>query len=111
MDPQEIESELAIGGARELLESTNAAHLSYVAADGTPRVVPVGYFWTGEEFVISTAPRRPRSPRCRVARASLWPSTVATTPDQSRCLSIRGRAAVTLVDGVTEEYLAAARRQ
>jgi len=31
------------------------------------------------------------------------------TPDQARALSIRGRASVEIVDGVVEEYLAAAR--
>src|SRR6266545_1072031 len=29
------------------------------AEDGTPRVIPVGFFWTGTEFVISTATTSP----------------------------------------------------
>lgn len=33
------------------------------------------------------------------------------TPGQARALSIRGRASVEIVDGVVEEYLAAARKQ
>jgi hypothetical protein len=32
------------------------------------------------------------------------------TPDQARVLSIRGRVSVEIVDGVVEEYLAAARK-
>jgi hypothetical protein len=35
-----------------LLASTSAAHLAYIGKDGTPRVIPVGFFWTGKQFVI-----------------------------------------------------------
>ena len=31
--------------AQELLASTELGRLAYVAADGTPRVVPVGWIW------------------------------------------------------------------
>ncbi len=50
MDRSEIAAELGAPGAQELLASTSAAHLAYTAKDGTPRVIPVGYFWTGAEF-------------------------------------------------------------
>lgn len=60
MDQQTIEAELPHEGARELLASTAAAHLAYVAKDGTPRVVPVGFYWTGEESVASTATNSPK---------------------------------------------------
>jgi nitroimidazol reductase NimA-like FMN-containing flavoprotein (pyridoxamine 5'-phosphate oxidase superfamily) len=60
MDRQDIDAELSVPGARELVESTSAAHLAYVAQDGTPRVIPVGFFWTGDEFVISTATTAPK---------------------------------------------------
>ncbi|MCU1427283.1 MAG: hypothetical protein JWL83_1283 [Actinomycetia bacterium] len=97
-------------GAPELLESTSAAHLAYIAQDGTPRVVLVGFFWTGDEFVISTATTAPK-----VAALSAHPDVALTidagnTPDQARALSIRGRASVEIVDGVVPEYLAAARK-
>jgi nitroimidazol reductase NimA-like FMN-containing flavoprotein (pyridoxamine 5'-phosphate oxidase superfamily) len=36
------------------------AHLAYNGEDGTPRVIPVGFFWTGTEFVISTATTSPK---------------------------------------------------
>lgn len=73
---------------------TSAAHLSYIDKDGTPRVVPVGFCWTGDQFVISTATTAPKVP----------------APDQARALSVRGWASVKIVDGVVEEYLAAARK-
>jgi hypothetical protein len=109
MERHDIDAELSMPGARELLEST-AAHLAYVGNDGTPRVIPVGFFWTGDEFVISTATTAPK-----VAALSAHPEVAlaidaGNTPGGARSLSIRGRASVEIVDGVVPEYLAAARR-
>ena len=110
MERHDIETELAMPGARQLLESTSAAHLAYVGKDGTPRVIPVGFFWTGEEFVLSTATTAPK-----VAALSARPEVALAidagdTPGGARSLSVRGRATVEIVDGVVPEYLAAARR-
>ena len=110
MKHHDIENELSATGAQELLASTSSAHLAYTAADGTPRVVPVGYFWTGAEFVIATIPNSPK-----VAAVSARPEVALSidggnTPEQARALSIRGTASVTVVDGVVPEYLAAARK-
>jgi hypothetical protein len=110
MERHDIDAELSMSGARELLDSTSAAHLAYVGNDGTPRVIPVGFFWTGEEFVISTATTAPK-----VAALSARPEVALAidagdTPGGARSLSVRGRASVKIVDGVVPEYLAAARR-
>jgi len=110
MDHRDIEAELSAIGAQELLASGSAAHLAYVGPDGTPRVVPVGFFWTGEEAVVATATTSPK-----VAALSARPDVALAidtgdTPDQARALSIRGRASVEIVDGVVPEYLAAARQ-
>lgn len=110
MEQAEIDQELAMAGAQELLASTSAAHLAYSAKDGTPRVIPVGYFWTDHEFVVATATTSPK-----VAALSLRPDVALAidaggTPEQARALSIRGRAHVEIVDGVVPEYLAAARK-
>jgi DICT domain-containing protein len=109
MHRRDIEAELSMTGAQALLASTSAAHLAYVGKDGTPRVVPVGYYWTGEEFVVSTAPTAPK-----VAALAVRPDVALAidggdTPEQARALSVRGRADVEIVDGVVPEYLAAAR--
>jgi len=109
MKRQEITDELSIAGARELLDST-FAHLAYTGPDGTPRVVPVGFFWTGAEAVISTAATAPK-----VAALSARPDVALSidgggTPGTARALSIRGRATVEIVDGVVPEYLEAARK-
>lgn len=108
MDQQEIHKELS--DAQELLASTSAAHLAYIGKDGTPRVIPVGCYWTGDEFVISCATTSPK-----VAALSARPDVALSidagdTPDQARALSVRGQANVEIVDGVVEEYLAAARK-
>jgi hypothetical protein len=109
MEWQDIDDELSTPGAQELLASTSAAHLAYIGRDGSPRVIPVGFFWTGDQFVISTATTSPK-----VAALSAHPDVALAidagdTPDQARALSIRGQASVEIVDGVVPEYLAAAR--
>src|SRR5581483_5488483 len=60
MEQPVIDAELSATGAQELLAATSGAHLAYNAEDGTPRVIPVGFFWTGTEFVISTATTSPK---------------------------------------------------
>ena len=110
MERQEIDDELSANGARELLASTSAAHLAYIGKDGAPRVVPVGFYWTGDWFVISTATTSPK-----VTALSARPDVALAidggdTPGQARALSIRGQASVEIVDGVVPEYLAAARK-
>ena len=108
MEREEIERELSAAGAQELLASSSA-HLGYVAPDGSPRVIPVGFFWTGEEFVVSTAATAPKvnalSARAEVALAI----DAGDTPGGARSLSVRGQASVQIVEGVVPEYLAAAR--
>jgi nitroimidazol reductase NimA-like FMN-containing flavoprotein (pyridoxamine 5'-phosphate oxidase superfamily) len=110
MERHDIDEELATAGAQELLTSTGMCHLAYLAKDGTPRVIPVGFYWTGEQVVISTAPSSPKvaalSARANVALTI----DAGDTPDQARSLSIRGRASVEIVDGLTDEYVANARR-
>lgn len=110
MDRLDIDAELSAPGARELIESTSGAHLAYLSTDGTPRVVPVGFFWNREQFVISTATTAPKV-QALVAHPDVALAIDAgDTPGGARSLSVRGRAAVEVVDGVVPEYLAAARR-
>lgn len=110
MEQHVIDAELSETGARELLASTSLAHLAYTARDGTPRVIPVGYFWTGTEFVVSTATTAPK-----VAALQTHPDVALSidggeTPEQTRALSVRGRASIEIVDGLVPEYIAAARK-
>ncbi|HZC27843.1 MAG TPA: pyridoxamine 5'-phosphate oxidase family protein [Actinopolymorphaceae bacterium] len=108
MERQDIDDELSVAGAQDLLTSASMARVAYLGKDGTPRVIPIGFFWTGEQVVICTATTSPK-----VAALSAQPDVALTidvgeTPAQARALSIRGRASVEIVDGVPAEYLAAA---
>ena len=42
--------------AVRLLGSTALARLAYNAKDGTPRVVPMLFAWTGQEVVLAPTP-------------------------------------------------------
>jgi Pyridoxamine 5'-phosphate oxidase len=110
MEQHDIAAELSASGAQELLEATSSAHLAYDAEDGTPRVVPVGYFWTGTEFVVSTATTAPKVAALKAHGDVALSIDGGATPGQAQALSVRGRASVEIVDGVVPEYLAAARK-
>jgi Pyridoxamine 5'-phosphate oxidase len=106
-----LESELA----RTLLSSTLPARYAYTARDGTPRIVPSWFVWTGEELVMPTfisAPHvRHAAYRLRALRAN--PAVAVTIDTESfppHVLSIRGKAEITEVDGIPQEYADAARR-
>ena len=110
MERHEIDDELASTGAQQLLTSSSMARLAYLATDATPRVIPIAFYWTGEQVVVSTAATAPK-----VAAVSARPGVALTidsgdTPGEARALSIRGRASIRIVDGVTEEYLASVRK-
>jgi hypothetical protein len=101
--------------AQRLLGSTVPARMAYVALDGTPRVVPSWFQWTGEEVVMPTFLSAPHvqqaAARLRALRAH--PDVAITIDTESfppNALSIRGRAVVTEVDGVAPEYVQSARR-
>ena len=94
--------------AQQLLHSRLPARLAYIARDGTPRVVPMQFHWTGEEVVLSCWPDDPK-----VAAIQLHPQvalTIDTAEPPFNVLQIRGTAAVELVDGVSPEMAAASAR-
>jgi len=103
--------------AQELLRSSIPARLAFVAADGTPRVVPTWFEWTGAEVVMATYVAGPeagiRHPAARVAAIRANPAvalTIDTEDFPSKSLSIRGRAEIDEVDGLAPEYVASAQR-
>ncbi len=106
VDAQQIADELAQPKARELLKDATLARLAYSGPDGLPRVIPIGFFWNGDEIVICTAVTSPKvralSDRPDVALTI----DVGDTPATARGLSIRGIASVEIVDGVPSEYIA-----
>jgi hypothetical protein len=80
--------------------------LAYNGSDGLPRVVPVGFWWNGEEVVVCTATTAPKvqalSERPEVALSI----DTGESPGDARSLSIRGVAIIEIVDGIPAEYLA-----
>jgi uncharacterized protein YndB with AHSA1/START domain len=100
-------ADLAHPGALELLRHQSLARLAYTGPDEFPRVIPIGFLWRDGRIIICTAPTAPK------VRALSARPHVAVTIDTdgglaSRAVLVRGVAAIEVVDGVPEEYLAAA---
>lgn len=94
--------------AQKLLHSEFVSRLAYVGPDGYPRVVPVGYLWKDERFVVCTASNAPKVNALQSnPRVAL---TIDTQTQPPHILLVRGIAAVEVVDGVPDEYLEASRR-
>jgi nitroimidazol reductase NimA-like FMN-containing flavoprotein (pyridoxamine 5'-phosphate oxidase superfamily) len=64
MERHEIDAELAITGSQQLLTSGSMVRLAYAGKDGTPRVIPMGFYWTGDQVVVSTAATAPKIVGC-----------------------------------------------
>ena len=103
--------------AQQLLRSTIPARLAFVALDGTPRVVPTWFEWTGTAVVMVTYVAGPnvgiRHPAARIAALRANPDvalSIDTEGFPARSLTIRGRAVVDEVEGLAPEYVASARR-
>jgi hypothetical protein len=101
--------------ARRLLTSTIPARFAYIARDGTPRVMPTWFHWTGEELVMPaflSAPRV-RHPAARLGALRANPEVAITIDTENfppQVLLVRGRVSLTEVDGVVPEYALAAHR-
>jgi len=94
--------------AKALLGSANPARLAYTWMDGSPRVVPIWFHWTGDQLVLGSPPKAPKlralaaDPRAAVTiDGNEWPHKV---------LLVRGRASVEMLDDVSPEYERAAAR-
>jgi Pyridoxamine 5'-phosphate oxidase len=103
--------------AQQLLRSSIPARLAFIATDGTPRVVPTWFEWTGTEVVMATYVAGPnvgiRHPAARIAALRANPSvalTIDTEVFPPHSLTIRGRAEIDEVEGLAPEYVASARR-
>lgn len=108
MNQAEIRALMNDRVAQELIQAPIHARLAYTAKDGTPRVIPIGFIWTGEVFVMGSAPIAPK-----VKALSANPKvalTIDTDDFPPNILLVRGEAALETVDGVPEEFIKAARR-
>jgi pyridoxamine 5'-phosphate oxidase-like protein len=111
MDTQLAQGDVALlhhETAERLLGSTELARLAYTALDGTPRVLPMLFTWTGDELVMASFPGA-----AKIAALRAKPD-VAITVDRAgpppEVLLLRGPIEVTDVDGLVPEYVAAHHR-
>jgi hypothetical protein len=94
--------------AKALLESASPARLSYTWMDGSPRVVPIWFHWTGGQFVLGSPPKAPK------LKALAADPRVALTIDDNqwpyKVLLVRGHASIEMLTDVSPEYESAASR-
>jgi hypothetical protein len=102
VQPDEITEILNRPISQELL-ARDLTRLAYVAKDGTPRNVPIGFTWNGAEIVMCTATNAPKLPHLRANPAVAL--TIDTEVHPPKILLIRGRAELDVVEGIPEEYL------
>ena len=102
MQPSEITDVLNRPISRELL-ARDLARLAYVARDGTPRSIPIGFTWNWSAIVMCTAKNAAKVSALRHNPAVAL--TIDTEVHPPRILLIRGRAELEVVDGIPEEYL------
>src|ERR671933_476440 len=102
MQPSEIAEVLNRPISQELL-ARDLTRLAYVAKDGTPRSIPIGFTWNGTEIVMCTTKNAPKLPALRHNPAVAL--TIDTEVHPPKILLIRGRAELDVVDGIPDEYL------
>jgi hypothetical protein len=109
MERQDVAEVLAKPISRQLLGSSIPARLAYVGTDGAPRVIPIGFAWTGEHVVMGTVPG---AAKVRAIQQNPRVALTIDTQDQMppRALLIRGAARTDLVEGVPDLYIEGARK-
>ncbi|HET9168303.1 MAG TPA: pyridoxamine 5'-phosphate oxidase family protein [Actinospica sp.] len=104
MEPDVVAEVLGRPLSRELLDR-GIIRLAYVAKDGTPRNIPMGFVWNGTEIVMCTAKNAPKLISLRHNPAVAL--TVDTEDHPPKILLIRGRVELDVVDGIPEEFVSA----
>ncbi|KQX14494.1 pyridoxamine 5-phosphate oxidase [Streptomyces sp. Root431] len=102
MQASEITEILNRPVSRELL-ARDITRLAYVAEDGTPRAIPIGFVWNGTEIVMCTPPNAPKLASLR--RNPAVALTIDTEVHPPKILLLRGRAELDLVEGIPDEFL------
>ena len=87
------------------LLARDLTRLAYVAKDGTPRNVPIGFTWNGSENVMCTSKNAPKLQA--LSENPMVALTIDTEVRPPKLLLIRGRVELDLVDGIPDEYLQA----
>lgn len=98
----DVAAVLAKPHSQELLQR-DLTRMSYVAPDGTPRVIPIGFTWNGSEIVVCTSSNAPKLASLRQNPAVAL--TIDTEIHPPLILFIRGEAVLDEVEGIPDEYL------
>jgi Pyridoxamine 5'-phosphate oxidase len=88
--------------AQMLLQAPIPAQLAYTWTDGTPRVLPMGFHWDGQQIVMGTPPEAPKMKA--LARSPDVALTINTYEFPYKVLYIRGTASVDIMAGIVPEY-------
>lgn len=89
--------------AQRLLQSSIPARLAYTWTDGTPRVVPIAFSWTGKELFFGTSPEAPKLKA--LGEGAKVAVTIDTQEFPYKVLMIRGRIGKSdVVPGIADEY-------
>jgi hypothetical protein len=90
--------------AQELLRAPIPARLAYNWKDGSPRVIPIGFFWTGEEIVMCSPEGAPKNEVIDHTKVAI---TIDSNILPFKVLLVRGTANVTIINNIPEEYIQA----
>ncbi len=88
--------------AKALLNSSVPGHLAYVWTDGTPRVCPICFTWTGKELVTATPDKAPKL--LALKDGDQVAVTFDTYPPPLKVLYIRGIVHIQKYDGIVPEW-------
>jgi hypothetical protein len=94
--------------AQHLLATGLLARLAYTGGDGTPRLIPINFVWTGEEVAMAVfaGTYKVRDLRARPHVALC----IDTADGPPQVLMLRGKVTMTEVEGVLNEYAQTQRR-
>jgi general stress protein 26 len=102
MQTKEVAEVLNRPLSQDLL-ARDVTRLAYVAKDGTPRSVPIGFTWNGTEIVMCTTKNAPKVASLRHNPAVAM--TIDTEVHPPNILLLRGHAHLDETDGIPDEYL------
>ncbi len=95
--------------AQKLLNGPYPAHLAYTWTDGTPRLIPIAFHWTGTELATATFDNMPK---CKALKNGDQVAVTidSSTPPPFKVLFIRGIIKLTPYDGIVPEWVMAGER-
>ena len=102
MQPSEVTDVLNRPISQELL-ARDVTRLAYIARDGTPRSIPIGFTWNGSAIVMCTAKNAAKVTALRHNPAVAL--TIDTEVHPPKILLVRGQAELDVVEGIPDEYL------